>query len=1481
MKQLLLLICLLFTFISLSVNAIATDSSAGSARIANFDALLDRQTQPGTFSTTELGDGTFLLENKLQALEAHVTPSGVRFQSIGNSIGKGGFGLQLSKWGRVEQLHTAESLQIYRDNDVVFHAHRSLNNLNVIVEKFTSGSDGIRQDFIVPVRPQGSGDLHVQLRVIDASVITKAGGAEIALASGRHLTYDRLAVKDSNGKALQAGMKKVGNDTLEIVINDVGASYPLTIDPTVGDANWVAMNVLPGTDGEIKAIAIPGVDIYIGGTFSVLGNIYAKNIAHWNGSEWSALSTGTDASVNALAVDGAGNLYAGGEFITAGGVIVNQIAVWNGSNWSGIDGGIAGNAPQVNALLFDKNGNLYVGGHFSRAGKVSAARVAMWNGTVWSRVGFGFNAKVNALAFDGVGNLYAGGEFSKTGGQDASLIAKWNGVTWSALDSGITSAPLGSYLPLSYVYSLQVDNANNLYVAGKFNIAGGVRVSNLARWNGSAWNAMGGFSHTVNSLALDSKGNLLAAGEFILINDLYVYHIARWNGTGWTGLGSGLDGNVKALALDSNNNLLAGGTFIAAGAVGATNIANWNGTEWCVVVNGGMGDSISALVTDANGHLYVGGQFRSVPGINPVYYIAEWRGDRWHTLGAGMDGGVNALVLDKQGNLYAGGWFENVGDLAVNGIARWNGSTWSALGNGMDDAVYTLVVDRLGILYAGGAFTVAGNVDASYIARWDGTRWKAMGTGVDDYVYALAVDSNNNLYAGGDFLTAGDLENTSGVARWNGFGWKALGAGLDGSVETLAVDNSNNLYAGGYFIAAGDIDDATFLAKWDGSNWGALGTGVNSPVSALAFDSRGNLFVGGYFTDAGGVTANRIAKWNGSQWAALGSGLDNSVLALAFDSNDTLFVGGTFIIAGGTLSPYLAQWPVPDSDGDGFNDNHDAFPANAAAAVDSDGDGFPDGWLPGNPYRCASTALSCNHLFLDADDDNDGVVDALDNCLRVSNPDQQDTNGDGLGNACDGDNDGIENAVDNCPLLSSPDQLNTDGDSEGNACDSDDDNDGVPDALDSFPLMPNDQIVLGTFSGTMEKEYAGKAVAFAGDVNADGYGDYAIGIPGYDIPVTTINQSIKNAGRIVVLSGKNSSVLMSVNGSMAKDALGTAVAGNVDVDHDGYADVVVGAPNADNAEYALKDAGSVTILFGPDGVRQQTFYGSSIKALAGSAVALGDVNGDLYADIIIGAPKDDDIVHNLVDAGSVTILSGNGFSLLNTFYGTAAKAYAGSSVETGDVNHDRLADVIVGAPSDDDLSRALKDCGSVSVYTNDGVLLLKKYGATAKAALGKSVASGDVNKDGFDDVVVGAPGDKTLRDAGSVTVYAGNSGVELANYYGATAKAALGNSVAVGDIDGDGFDDIMVGAWKEDVASPLIHAAGSVSFWSVRKRTEIDTLFGSTAKEYFGSAVALGDINNDGHDDLIIGSSNLDLPGEKLVKDVGSVQVLSGAVWGM
>ena len=383
--------------------------------------------------------------------------------------------------------------------------------------------------------------------------------------------------------------------------------------------------------------------------------------------------------------------------------------------------------------------------------------------------------------------------------------------------------------------------------------------------------------------------------------------------------------------------------------------------------------------------------------------------------------------------------------------------------------------------------------------------------------------------------------------------------------------------------------------------------------------------------------------------------------------------------------------------------------------------------------------------------------------------------------------------------------------------------------------------------GTVMDDQAGHAVAGAGDLNGDGHSDCVVGIHQFD------PAGKGNAGRATALSGINGSGLHDWDGESAQDQMGFDVAVAGDVNNDGFDDVIVGAPEADPG--GNFGSGSAYIYSGLNGTELRQFDGFATGENLGLTVAgAGDVNGDNFDDVIVGIPGDNNAT------GQARVFSGLDGSTLWQFFGSATGDCFGMSVDGGgDVDHDGVPDVIVGAPARD--VGLNTDAGSAYVYSGaTGALLYQKDGDSTQDFLGQAVAlAGDTDNDGYEDFLVGIPReDPVALNEGSASLYSGFSGAQLHRFDGAAAFDLLGFAVAgAGDVNNDGSDDVIVGAYFADPGG--LSAAGSAFVYSGATGGLIRRLDGAAAGDQLGFDVRnAGDVDRDGYGDLITGAPGAD-----------------------
>ncbi|NUM45746.1 MAG: FG-GAP repeat protein, partial [Anaerolineales bacterium] len=415
-----------------------------------------------------------------------------------------------------------------------------------------------------------------------------------------------------------------------------------------------------------------------------------------------------------------------------------------------------------------------------------------------------------------------------------------------------------------------------------------------------------------------------------------------------------------------------------------------------------------------------------------------------------------------------------------------------------------------------------------------------------------------------------------------------------------------------------------------------------------------------------------------------------------------------------------------------------------------------------------------------------------------------------------------------------------------------------------------------TAEGEQGGAWFGYALAPAGDVNGDGEADLLVGAPrfGQDNEFTGGEgwESENDLGRVYLFHGSGSGLSATANwtqtGDQANAQFGFAVGAAGDVNGDGFADVVVGAPLY-NVTQTLgeSDEGKVILYLGgtTSVYSSKLFEGEQVGAQFGYAVNTGgDVNGDGYADILVGAPYYNDMY---TDEGKAFLYYGKSASDSPlaadwTAGGGQNVAQFGRTVApAGDVNGDGFADIVLGMSLYDYISQT--DAGRTVVYFGGADNLSATPGWTTESDQGAAQAgfavstAGDLNGDGFADLAIGIPYfDGGNTNEGRVVVYKGS-----ASGWGSTPawtleidrnNAHFGYTVSsAGDIDGNGYDDLVIGAPNYSTGKGRFY----VYYWDAEGVASSVWLEGSQAGARFGQAVSTaGDVNGDGFGDLLVGA---------------------------
>jgi FG-GAP repeat protein/VCBS repeat protein len=367
--------------------------------------------------------------------------------------------------------------------------------------------------------------------------------------------------------------------------------------------------------------------------------------------------------------------------------------------------------------------------------------------------------------------------------------------------------------------------------------------------------------------------------------------------------------------------------------------------------------------------------------------------------------------------------------------------------------------------------------------------------------------------------------------------------------------------------------------------------------------------------------------------------------------------------------------------------------------------------------------------------------------------------------------------------------------------------------------------------------FFGWEVAALDDIDGDGV-DEAI-----------ISEIDNETGVTYVYSGASGELIYRLAGREG-DWQGYAIADAADVNGDGFADILSGAPLSPGH----RAPGRLYVCSGLTGALLHTFEGESANDFFGfDAAGVGDVDGDGRPDILVSAARANTLGRN---TGRAYLYSGRTFELIRTLEAEREGDMFGSAVgSTEDVNGDGVPDLVVGARDAGPERR-----GEVYVFSGrTGVRLVEIPAAPTGVHFGYFFATGvgDVNGDDTPDIYAADFRDASLGpNTGRVGIYSGDDGTLIHEFRGSAHHEGLGPGRGAGDVNGDGRPDLAIGSFMSSDGAP---EAGQVEIYSGADGSLLRRITSTTADEQLGfDAIGFDDVNGDGVPELLASAANAD-----------------------
>jgi hypothetical protein len=711
----------------------------------------------------------------------------------------------------------------------------------------------------------------------------------------------------------------------------------LTATPFAGSAanvRWEALNDGGGgCNGTIYSVISSGDSLFVAGSFTVMGDVAANNIALWDGRAWHALGKGIDDGfsingvIRSLAFDQKGGLYAGGRFSSAGDVRASNIAHWDGKTWSSLSDST--NRDVLN-LQVSPGGELYAGGYFSVIGGKAIKGVARWDGKSWSALGLGVNSLITQLVLDRSGSIIASGLFDSAGGNPIKGLARYSNGTWSSLGGRASTTDT----------KLMLDRDGGL-------IATNLDTGLLAKWNGTKWDSIttkglefrdvwNQATNEFPGMTRDSVGTLWIAGRRKTPSD---HQCIRWSLTpsGWVAE-NGIGGRPYGIATSSNGHVLVfGDGFVGGGFYSSSRtVENAGLLDYSNPQNFGSGFLRSEIYTgrnqvrvDAQGHVFV---------MAPTFldgkkeFLMEWDGTSWKGLSEGIAlstaQSLADLAVGGDGSLFIAGW----GKIYRRDPIK---KQWEMIGTYPASIGQQLDADAVGNLYVGGDFSKISGVDIRYAGFWDvkSRTWSAIENPVPSDTSFKT--QRIKLLPDGRLALAGyaDTLKSHKFGIWDPMTkqWTVDAGSIPARyTEDLQVSPSGSICR----VLHYGIDDYSFSCRKADSalaSWGTYGADGAMVPLRIAIDAQDNVYGFIRGTTLQNPTAGVLqpSRYNRKLkiWEPLGSGVnhENTLIFNGSELNETvaldptgkrLYALGNFTMAGGVISPWIATADVADLSSD-------------------------------------------------------------------------------------------------------------------------------------------------------------------------------------------------------------------------------------------------------------------------------------------------------------------------------------------------------------------------------------------------------------------------------------------------------------------------------------------------------------------------------------------------------------------------------------